>query len=179
MADESKTEKDSKVNPGDYNRLVSHAKLQAIRLINTRYDMKPAALSDDREDWAYRVSNKLIDWHCDNDNLLLSGTWEYTASCQSGRKQMLKIVAKFMVTYRLSAICDEQAGQEFFERVGKFAAYPYFRTTFATLTQQSGITLHPLPIISDGPRWVTPPKQSDDDKKKKVRKRAKTNPKGD
>lgn len=158
------TEKSSdkeKVRPSDYNRLVAHAKLHTIRLISTRYDMKPSAISDDRDKWRYRVSNKLLDWKCSSGDQLLSGTWEYTASCTNGRRQMLKVVAKFLVTYRLSDECDEVAGKEFFERVGKFAAYPYFRSTFATLTQQSGISLHPLPIISDGPRWVTPPSAED------------------
>lgn len=149
-----------KLDPQAYNRLVAHARIQAIRLIDSRYTMKPAALANDREDWSYQVSNRLIDCYCDNEQLLLSGTWEYTASCRVGSKQVLKLVAKFLVSYRLSAVCDEVAGKEFFDRVGKFAAYPYFRATFATLTQQSGIALHPLPIISDQPRWVTPPANS-------------------
>ena len=155
------------LDPGAYNRLVAHARIQAIRLINTRYDMKPAALTDDRHDWTYNVSNKLLDWHCDNENLLLSGTWEYSASCFNKRKQMLKLVSKFLVTYRLSDVCDPTAGKEFFERVGKFAAYPYFRATFAVITQQSGISLHPLPVISDQPRWVTPPKELENKMPKK------------
>ena len=148
---------EEKLDPAAYNRLVAHARIQAIRLIHNRYDMKPAALRGDRQDWSYNVSNKLLDWHCNNNELLLSGTWEYTASCYDKRRQMLKLVAKFLVTYRLSDVCDPNAAQAFFERVGKFAAYPYFRATFAAITQQSGITLHPLPIISDQPRWVTPP----------------------
>jgi len=154
-------QKKSKLSPGEYNRLVAHAKVQAIRLISSRYDIKPSALGGDRDDWVYQVSNRLLDWHCDNDDLLLSGTWEYTASCYKKKKQMLKVVARYLVTYRLSAVCDQEAGQQFFERVGRFAAYPYFRGTFAMLTQQSGIMLHPLPIISEQPRWVTPPTDMD------------------
>lgn len=46
---------------------------------------------------------------------------------------------------------------EFLKRTGRFAAYPYFRGLFASLTQQSGLMLPPLPVISDGPRWVTSP----------------------
>lgn len=149
--------KGAKLEPEEYNRLVSHARIQAIRLINTRYDMKPAALSADRQDWAFQVGQRLLDFNCNNDDLLLSGTWEYTASCNAGRKQMVKLIAKFLVTYRLSDVCDPNAGKQFFERVGKFAAYPYFRGTFAMLTQQSGIALPPLPIITEQPRWVTPP----------------------
>jgi hypothetical protein len=149
-----------KPDPEKYNRLVAHAKVQAIRLIGTRYDIKPTALSASRDRWDYKISHRLVDWHCDNDSLLLRGTWEYTASCVEGRRKLLTVVATYLVTYRLNAVCDEEAGRQFLERVGRFAAYPYFRGTFALLTQQSGIMLHPLPIISEQPRWVTPPDQT-------------------
>ena len=162
---------DRKLNPAEYNRLVSHARVQSIRLINTRYDIRPVALSADRDDWKYEVSNRLLDWNCNNDSLLLSGTWEYTASCNLKRKQILKLVAKFLVTYRLSDRCDAEAGRQFIERVARFTAYPYFRGTFAMLTQQSGIALHPLPIISEPPRWVTPPKPDTKPKRKSVAKK--------
>jgi hypothetical protein len=157
MANESQGR--SKPNPEAYNRLVAYAKIQAIRLVGTRFDIKPETLSTARDDLEYQISNQLIDWCCDNEAQVLNGTWEYTASCVVGRKKLLTITAKYLVTYRLSAICDEEAGHQFLERVGKFAAYPYFRGTFALLTQQSGVMLHPLPVISDQPRWVTPPEQ--------------------
>jgi hypothetical protein len=147
----------AKPDPGEYNRLVAHAKVQAIRLIGSRYDIKPVAFSASREGWDYNVTNQLLDWHCDNDALLLRGTWAYTATCMQGRRKLLTVTAKYLVTYRLNAECDPEAGRQFLERVGRFAAYPYFRGTFAMLTQQSGIMLHPLPIISEQPRWVTPP----------------------
>ena len=151
----------AKLEPKEYNRLVAHAKVQSIRLISSKYDIKPNALGADREDWTYQVSYRLLDWHCNNEELLLSGTWEYTASCLKKNKKMLVVIARYLVTYRLNSVCDQEAGQQFFERVAKFAAYPYFRGTFAMLTQQSGIMLHPLPIISEQPRWVTPPVQTD------------------
>jgi hypothetical protein len=172
MANESQSQ--SKPSPEAYNRLVAYAKVHAIRLISTRFDIKPESLSTARDDIDYKISNQLVDWCCDNEAQVLNGTWEYTASCVVGRKTLLTLVAKYLVTYRLSAICDEEAGHQFLERVGKFAAYPYFRGTFALLTQQSGVMLHPLPVISEQPRWVTPPEQGEktsaspsDDKRRK------------
>lgn len=159
----------AKLDPAEYNRLVAHAKVQAIRLISARYDMKPKALAGSRDDWVYNVSNRLLDWHCDAQVLVLTGTWEYTATCTEGRGKVLTVTAKYSVTYRLSAECDADAGRQFLERVGRFAAYPYFRSTFAVLTQQSGIVLHPLPIISEQPRWVTPPAPAEGIKEPKPR----------
>src|SRR5512139_525307 len=91
-----------KPDPAAYNRLVAHAKVQTIRLINSRYDMKPAALSGTREHWDYNVSYRLLDWHCDSEALVLSGTWEYTATCIQGRRKLLTVTAKYLVGYRLS-----------------------------------------------------------------------------
>lgn len=160
-----------KPDPAAYNRVVAHAKVQTIRLINSRYDLKQAALAGTREDWNYNVSSQLLDWHCDNDALVLSGTWEYTATCMQGKRKLLTVIAKYLVGYRLSAVCEAEAGYHFLERVGKFAAYPYFRSTFANLTQQSGIALHPLPIISEQPRWVTPPAEAAKDQDRPVIRR--------
>lgn len=147
----------AKLNPKEYNKLVAHARLQAIRLINSKYDIKPMAVSASREDWDYNITNRLLDFHCDCDALIISGTWEYTANCNWKRKKLVTVTARYSVTYRLGSECDAEAARAFFERVGRFAAYPYFRGTFAMLTQQSGIMLHPLPMISEQPRWVTPP----------------------
>lgn len=163
----------AKPDPEKYNRLVAHAKIQAIRLVNTRYDIKPAALSASREDWEYNITQQLVDWQCDNDNMILRGTWEYRATCMDGKRKLLTVVAKYVVTYRLSDVCDEHAGHQFLERVGRFAAYPYFRGTFALLTQQSGIMLHPLPVISEQPRWVTPPAPAEEKARPARRSRAK------
>lgn len=165
----------AKLDPKEYNRLVSHARVHAIRLIGAKYDIKPNAFSGNRDDWKYNVSNRLLDWHCDNETLQLTGTWEYTATCQDGRRNVLKVVAKYLVIYRLSGECDPEAARQFYERVARFAAYPYFRGTFATLTQQSGVVLHPLPIISEQPRWVTPPEGKGVARASSPRKRTKKN----
>ena len=42
---------------------------------------------------------------------------------------------------------------------------------FAALTQPSGIMLPPLPVMSDGPRWVNSPADVEKLDKPKARKR--------
>lgn len=149
-----------KPDPEQYNRLVAHATLRDIRLIGSKFDVQPDAIETIQQKWRFRVSHELDDWSCDNDRGALSGSYVYTASCVLGRRKLLTVVGRYLSTYRLSDVCDEEAGRQFLERIGRFSAYPYFRSMFATLTQQSGIMLPPLPIISDQPRWVTPPVSS-------------------
>ncbi len=145
------------VDPGQYNRVVSHAKINDIRLIASRFDLKPEAVEMNDRIWTFGLADQLEDWSCDNAKGSLTGVYSYTASCLEGRRKLLTVTGRYLCTYALSDLCDEEAARQFLSRVGRFAAYPYFRSMFATLTQQSGLLLPPLPVISDGPRWVNSP----------------------
>ena len=146
-----------KPEPEQFNQVVAHATIRDIRLIGCKADFKPEAVELHRQDWDFQVSDGLDDWSCDNEKGVLSGTFSYSAACVVGRRKLISVNCRYLAIYRLSDICNEEAGGHFLRRVGRFTAYPYFRTIFATLTQQSGIVLPPLPVIHDGPRWVTPP----------------------
>jgi hypothetical protein len=153
-AKESQVEK---VDPAQFNRVVSHAKIRDIRLIGSKFDLKPDAVETTDQTWTFGLSDQLDDWTCDNETGTLTGLFSYTASCLEGRKKLLTVTGRYLSAYTLSDLCDSQAGHDFLARVGRFAAYPYFRSLFAILTQQSGLMLPPLPVISDGPRWVNSP----------------------
>lgn len=162
----------AKVDPAKYNDLVSHATIRDIRLIGSKFDSKPEAMEVAERVWTFNIADELEDWNCDNEKGRLTGIFSYTASCLDGRRKLISVNCRFLCTYNLSNLCDEEAGRVFLTRVGRFAAYPYFRTVFAVLTQQSGIMLPPLPVISDGPRWVNSPKDVENRKLAKTPKPA-------
>lgn len=147
----------TKADAEKYNRLVSHATIRDIRLVGSKFDLKPEAVEANDRVWSFSLSDQLDDWTCDNEKETLSGLYSYTASCMEGRRKLISVTGRYLSTYNLSDLCDEEAGRRFLARVGRFSAYPYFRAMFATLTQQSGVMLPPLPVISDGPRWVNSP----------------------
>lgn len=147
----------AKVDPEKYNRIVSHATIRNIRLISTKFDLKPDAVEMADRIWSFQISDQLEDWSCNNEKGTLTGIYSYTASCLEGRRKLISATCRYLSSYRLSDLCDEEAGRQFLTRVGRFAAYPYFRSIFASLTQQSGVMLPPLPVMSDGPRWVRSP----------------------
>jgi len=163
----TKAPPETKPDPDQYNRVVSHATIRDIRLVAAKFDVKPAASDNARHEWTFEVSSDLNDWHCDNDKATLSGTFSYVAACVVGKKKLISVNCKYLTIYKLSDVCDEEAGRQFLNRVGKFAAYPYFRAMFASLTQQCGLALPPLPVISDGPRWVVAPSPEKANKVKK------------
>lgn len=161
-----------KIDPAKYNLVVSHATIREIRLVGTKFDLKPDAVELTSNAWSFQLSDQLDDWACDNAKGTLSGLYSYTASCLEGRKKLLSLTCRYLSTYRLSDLCDDEAAHQFLLRVGRFSAYPYFRSTFALLTQQSGVMLPPLPVISDGPRWVNSPAEVAKRTTPKPRKRA-------
>lgn len=147
----------TKPDPEKYNRVVSHATISDIRLVGSKFDLKPEAVEANDRVWSFNLSDQLDDWTCDNEKGRLTGLYSYTASCVEGRRKLITVTGRYLSTYKMSDLCDERAAHQFLARVGRFAAYPYFRAMFASLTQQSGVMLPPLPVISDGPRWVNSP----------------------
>ena len=154
---ETKAKDVTKPDPEKYNRVVSHATISDIRLVGSKFDLKPEAVEANDRVWSFSLVDQLEDWTCDNEKGKLTGLYSYTASCVEGRRKLITVTGRYLSTYRLSDLCDKDAGHQFLARVGRFAAYPYFRAMFASLTQQSGVMLPPLPVISDGPRWVNSP----------------------
>lgn len=144
----------AKIDPAQFNAVVAHARLSGLRLVETRFDVRPGALSKDRQHWTYRVEDALSDWHLDCDSRLLRGQYAYSALCIEGRRRPVVLRASYLATYRLSGACEEDAALAYLRRVGRFSCYPYFRALFSILTEQSGLQLPPLPVIAEQPRLV-------------------------
>jgi len=146
--------KDQKVDAGAFNELVAHARLQSLRLIDSKFDMKATALEENRDNWAYKVGDALSDWHLDCESLTLRGQYSYWAGCSDGRRRPVSLKATYLATYKLSQGCEEDPAVAYLRRVGRFSCYPYFRALFSILTEQGGLHLPPLPVISEQPRFV-------------------------
>ena len=157
MAKEPENSKKDQVDAPAFNQVAAHARIAGIRLMSSRFDMKPEALDGYDEAWKLRQKHELVDWLCDNDENVLRGSFDFEASSLRDRKKLISLKGRYLCTYRLSDICDADAGMHFLERVGRFAAYPYFRSLFATVTQQAGLMIPPLPVIQEQPRWVQRP----------------------
>ena len=148
---------EARIDAKAFNHVASHATIREIRLTSAKLDLKPEAVMLDEEPWAYQLFDSLDDWTCDNEARTLTGIFTYKAACVEGRRKLLSLTCRYLAKYDLSGTCDEEAGHQFLVRVGRFSAYPYFRSTFATLTQQGGVLLPPLPVITEPPRWVQAP----------------------
>lgn len=159
MSRKSEPEGRSKIDPKPYNDLVAHARLIGLRLTGSKFDIKPQALSDDREQWSYRINDRLEEWTLDCENLRLRSLYSYEVSCGTGRRKSVSLSATYYATYKLSRDCEEDAAFAYLQRVARYSCYPYFRALFAILTEQSGLLLPPLPVLYEEPRLVKADKE--------------------
>lgn len=165
----------SRIDPEPYNDLVSHARLIGLRLTGSKFDIKPHALSDEREQWKYRINDKLDEWTLDCKNLRLRSLYSYEVSCGTGRRKSVTLSATYYATYKLSRECEEAAAFAYLQRVARYSCYPYFRALFAILTEQSGLLLPPLPVLYEEPRLVkAEPKEREAPPKASARSKDKT-----
>ncbi|RSU55158.1 hypothetical protein DAH56_20625 [Sphingomonas koreensis] len=137
-----------------YNSIVARANLRSIRLTTNRFDMKPEALDLDPDAWRNNISATMVQSYLEPESGSLYGILSYEVVCRQGRKRILSVSATYFVSYKIQGECDQAAGELFVERVGKVAAYPYFRTLVASLTSQAGLMMRPLPVLSFAPRSV-------------------------
>ena len=148
------TDRTSTVVPDDYNDVVARAVVSGIKLIKSSFDMRPEALDSKKPDRSYAVEVDHVAETYDLDSGRLFGVFRFTATCKVKRTKVLKVQADYLVSYKVSHPCEEVAALLFVERLGPFAAYPYFRALFGILTSHAGLVAPALPILAEAPRRI-------------------------
>ena len=87
----------------------------------------------------------------DRDRGLILGKYEWAVQVKHGRRNALKLVAEYLLVFGGLKACtsDEDYVALYFDKIARFASYPYFRSHFAMCTANSGITLPPLPTLTE------------------------------
>jgi hypothetical protein len=148
-----------KVATEDYNAVVANATLRNIRLLSSSFEALPEAFKVDGDERANGVGYELLAHRYDRETNRLTGMFGFNASSSSGDQNILTVEGEYLIDYELSAPCDEDAAALFIERLGPFAAYPYFRALVALLTGQAGLVSPPLPILAEAPRPISRAKE--------------------
>jgi hypothetical protein len=78
---------------------------------------------------------------------LLAGQFNWEIIVRKGRKKLLTINATYLVSYDNVPDVSEEAAVAFLRKVGRFAAYPYFRALVARLTSDARTDLPILPML--------------------------------
>lgn len=148
------------VTPAAYQVAVDAAQLRNIRLIRSDFDVQPEGFSTNRDRWKHSYSCVVTRSFYDPDRGLLTGLVTGAVACRAGRKKIISLKCDYLVAFDVHGEPDEAAALKFIERLGNFAAYPYFRAHFSEVTSQAGIALPPLPIMKESPRRVSSPRMA-------------------
>ncbi|OOY27466.1 hypothetical protein BMI90_12720 [Thioclava sp. L04-15] len=134
-----------------YAKLTVSARLRDIKLISSDYSVKPEVFEalEDLENMVHGFSGEPSGFYFDEETGLLIGQYRWNAEIKLGRKKVLKLVSEYLVAYNGMADFDEGYVRFFFEKVGRFATYPYFRAEFSQHSSASGIMLPPLPSLNE------------------------------
>lgn len=132
-----------------YASVTVSAILRDIKLVNCEYFIKPEVFDaiEDLENMGFSGDAAGFSHNPDSGDML--GTYRWVAEIKLGRKKVLKLVSEYLIVYTGLEGFDEFHVKCFFEKVGRFASYPYFRADFSHHTASSGIMLPPLPSLNE------------------------------
>jgi hypothetical protein len=147
---------DTKINAfsESYNNIATRASLRDIKLVSTKFDVLPSFFTEN-ESVKLHLDNSVEDLQFSRESSIVLGAFVYQVRATLGRKRVLHCKGHFLVVYDIPEGGDEEAAKAFCGRVGFFAAYPYFRALFATLTRFGGAELPILPVLSSSPQKPT------------------------
>ena len=145
---------DQEFDHGQYEAVANQARLQRLGLQRQAYKAELPLL------WPSGEGNKGLQhtfkgmpkWHdYDRERGLILGKYEWVVLIKHGRKNALKLVAEYMLVFGGLEACDSDEGYValYFDKIARFASYPYFRSHFAMCTANSGVTLPPLPTLTE------------------------------
>ena len=140
----------------EYNNVVRVAELRQIVLISSNFELNTKNLSD--EDYQLSRSEDICGFAFkpEGDGALLE--IEYVAKASGEKGEFFSIKARYAVAFYFDEKVDIEAAEKVVTRIGRFAAYPYFRRHVAQISWESGLDFPPLPIIKQNHEFKVPVK---------------------
>jgi len=143
----------SEVDAATYNHVVNRTNLRSIRLLESRFEIKPEALEVDPSEWRKAVEFELGEVIITETGGLYA-VLHFQIICRHGRKRVLHASCRYLAHYKVDGEFSREDGETFMERVARVAVYPYFRSLIASLVAEAGLQMPPLPILSLQPRTL-------------------------
>lgn len=136
-----------------YNALIGRATLRGIWMTESRFDMNPQALELEEGPMSHALRTSDVEVTVDDDGVL-NGFVRFEAASRRKRRRVIHVSARYFISYVVTGGCDQHMADLFMDRVGKLAAYPYFRALVASLVGQAGAQVPTLPILTFQPRNI-------------------------
>ena len=139
-----------------YDALAERATLRGIWMTESRFDMSPQAVEFETGPLTHSLRQHPIEAAVEPSGVI-HGFIRFEAVSRRERRRVIHVIARYFVSYRVEGGCDQDLAELFVDRVGKLAAYPYFRALVGSLTAQAGVQVPALPILSFRPRNIRVP----------------------
>ena len=132
-----------------YTEFTIAARLKDIKLTDCNYSIKPQVFEAIEDLDCLGFFGEPTGFHFDSETGLMLGYYRWTAEIKHGRKKVLKLISEYLIAYTGVSGFEETYARYYFEKVGRFATYPYFRSDFSYHSSASGIMLPPLPSLNE------------------------------
>lgn len=139
-----------KLNVEAYNAVAKHSRLSMIQLIENELKVLPSFFTQ-KNDVSLELNHQVCSLSISRNEQVVYGMFHYEVIGKSNRKHLLKAKSDFLVVYEIADDAEENEAKAFCARVGLFAAYPYFRATFAQQCAFANLELPTLPVLSADP----------------------------
>lgn len=151
---------DRQLNFGDpefsqdiYSECASKARLREVRLAHSEFVTKLAvylaAERQDREALNQSFAGEPGGQTFVAERGMVAGSYLWNAEIKHRRSKVLKVKAEYWVLYSGFKDAPETYVELYFRKIARFTTYPYFRSHFAMLSASAGLTLAPLPSLTE------------------------------
>ena len=135
-----------------YSLVAQSARLMELSLLKQQYEVKIQCFwkaEADEKNLHHRFSGKPKGHSFEPDTGMLAGGYQWQAEIRFGRLKALKLRAQYMLVYSNLEKAQPEYARIYFEKIARFATYPYFRALFSMSVGNSGLSLDPLPSLID------------------------------
>lgn len=136
---------------GIYDEIARRARLLDVVLAKQAYEIKYAdfleAENENRLDYSF--IGEPLGVTDPSENGMIIGGYRWRADLKHGRKKVLKLATEYTLLYSGLSGANPEYVQLYFNKLARFTSYPYFRSMFATCAANSGVSLAPLPSLTD------------------------------
>ena len=135
------------VDPRAYNHVVGNAQLVTIQLRKHNFDVD-ADFYDPQVERKLSFNKECLACTFDPESNSIAGSFRFSILGKLGRKSVLKSAADYLVIYQFADVVAEDAATAFCQRIGLYAAYPYYRALVSSLSAAANLDLPTLPMIA-------------------------------
>ena len=98
------------VDATTYNRVVARTQVLSIRLLESKFEIKPEAIGVEPSEWRKQVNFELGEVVV-TENGRLYGVVKFEVVCRHGRKRVLHAATRYLASYQVDGPCSQEDGE--------------------------------------------------------------------